>query len=89
MGIQKCRKTIQDSVADSAVFEGEGVDSMFRVMRKVTELRSMPMIGGKVVNSSKKKPAMSFAGITTLAESDDSKTKIKGGSNLPLAYRMA
>ena len=48
LGIQKSRKTIQDAVADTSIFEGEAMDTMFRMMRRVTEMRSVPKVGGKV-----------------------------------------
>jgi len=30
LGIQKCRKTIRDGIKNEKVFEGEGIDAVFR-----------------------------------------------------------
>ena len=85
MGIQKSRKTIQDAVADSSIFEGDAIDTMFKMMRRVTEMRSIPKVGGKVFfpPTQKKKLTMSLAGVTTLMEAKESQKKMKippGGS---------
>ena len=49
-------------------------------MRKVTEMRSVPKVGGKVFfpPPDRKKITMSFAGVTTLVQAKDNKNKIKG-----------
>ena len=80
LGIQKCRKTIEDAVADPSVFRGDAMDSMFKLLRNVTEMRSMSKFGGKVFvpKEDTKKSHMSFAGVTTLVESKENKNKIKG-----------
>ena len=64
-------------MADSSIFEGESMESMFKMMRRVTEMRSIPKVGGKVFfpQTQKKKFAMSFAGVTTLMESKENKLK--------------
>jgi hypothetical protein len=33
LGVQKCRKTIEDGVGNSGIFRVEGVDSLFRMLR--------------------------------------------------------
>ena len=79
LGIQKSRKTIQDAVADTSIFEGEAIDTMFKMMRRVTEMRSVPKVGGKVFfpPAQKKRFAMSFAGVTTLMEAKENQKKQK------------
>ena len=79
LGIQKCRKTIQDAVADSSIFHGESMDSMFKLMRKVTEIRSIPKVGGKVFcpQSKKAKAGLSFAGVTTLMDARENSSKLE------------
>ena len=80
LGIQKCRKTIQDAVSDSAIFKGESIETMFKMMRRVTEMRSIPKVGGKIFfpQTQKKKFTMSFAGVTTLVEAKEKQNKSKG-----------
>ena len=55
------------------------MDTMFRMMRRVTEMRSVPKVGGKVFfpPSQKKRFAMSFAGVTTLIEAKENQKKLK------------
>ena len=79
LGIQKCRKTIQDAVSDSAIFKGESIETMFKMMRRVTEMRSIPKVGGKIFfpQTQKKKFTMSFAGVTTLVEAKEKQNKSK------------
>ena len=61
------------------MFQGESVDTMFKLMRRVTEMRSIPKVGGKVFfPPEKKKHTMSFAGVTTLMEAKENKNKVKG-----------
>ena len=36
-GIQKCNKTIQDGVKDQTVFQFEGVENLFELLRKNQE----------------------------------------------------
>ena len=52
---------------------------MFKLMRRVTEMRSVPKVGGKVFfpPTQKKKFAMSFAGVTTLMEAKENQKKSK------------
>ena len=45
-GVHKCRKTILDGVSRGSIYLGGGVMTMFRVMRKLTEMRSVDRIGG-------------------------------------------
>ena len=49
-------------------------------MRKVTEMRSIPKVGGlaKMGEPQKKKIVMTFAGVTTLMEAEENKNKVKG-----------
>ena len=53
---------------------------MFKLMRKVTEMRSIPKVGGlaTVGEPQKKKIVMTFAGVTTLMEAEENKNKVKG-----------
>ena len=44
-GVHKCRKTILDGVSKGAIYLGGGVLTMFRIMRKLTEMRSVDKIG--------------------------------------------
>ena len=44
-GVHKCRKTILDGVSRGSIYLGGGVLTMFRVMRKLTEMRSVDKIG--------------------------------------------
>ena len=71
-------------MADSSIFEGESMESMFKMMRRVTEMRSIPKVGGKVFfpQTQKKKFAMSFAGVTTLVEAKENQNKQKGSQGL-------
>ena len=66
-------------MSDTSIFEGEAMDTMFRMMRRVTEMRSVPKVGGKVFfpPSQKKRFAMSFAGVTTLIEAKENQKKLK------------
>ena len=49
------------------------------MMRKVTEMRSIPKVGGKLFfPPQKKRITMSFLGVTTLMEAKENKNKIKG-----------
>ena len=40
LGIQKCHKTIKDSVRDGRVFKKDGVDLLFKILRKTAEIKS-------------------------------------------------
>ena len=75
-------------MADSSIFEGESMESMFKMMRRVTEMRSIPNVGGKVFfpQTQKKKFAMSFAGVTTLVEANKNQDKQKGSQGLIKRY---
>jgi hypothetical protein len=33
LGVQKCRKTIEDGVGNSGIFRIEGLDSLFKMLR--------------------------------------------------------
>ena len=49
-------------------------------MRRVTEMRSIPKVGGKIFfpQTQKKKFTMTFAGVTTLVEAKEKQNKSKG-----------
>ena len=53
---------------------------MFKMMRRVTEMRSIPKVGGKIFfpQTQKKKFTMTFAGVTTLVEAKEKQNKSKG-----------
>ena len=38
-GIQKCKKTIDDTVKDITVFEFEGVENLFQILRKQIDIQ--------------------------------------------------
>ena len=80
MGVQKCRRTIEDAVSDPSIFKGEAILSMFKLMRNVTDMRSLPKNVGKAGGSpaNNKKNRLTFVGVTTLAESKASDSKSKG-----------
>ena len=40
LGIQKCHKTIKDALRNGKVFQAEGTETLFLILRKTTELRS-------------------------------------------------
>ena len=82
MGVQKCRRTIEDAVSDPSIFKGEAILSMFKLMRNVTDMRSIPKIGGKgvVPSTNNKKSRLTFVGVTTLAESKANDIKAKGAA---------
>ena len=40
LGIQRCHKTIKDSLNDGKVFHADGTDTLFLILRKTTELKS-------------------------------------------------
>ena len=52
---------------------------MFKLMRKVTEIRSIPKVGGKVFcpQSKKAKAGLSFAGVTTLMDARENSSKLE------------
>lgn len=39
LGIQKCRKTIQDTVQDATVFHYSGLDGMFSILRRTADIQ--------------------------------------------------
>ena len=48
-------------------------------MRKVTEMRSIPKVGGKIFfPPPKQKITMSFSAVTTLVEGKENRNKLKG-----------
>ena len=40
LGVQKCRKTIRDGVKNEQVFEGQGVEIVFHILRKAADMRT-------------------------------------------------
>ncbi len=40
LGIQKCKKTIQESVSTGAVFKVPGVDVLFHMLRRAADLKT-------------------------------------------------
>ena len=80
MGVQKCRRTIEDAVSDPSIFKGEAILSMFKLMRNVTDMRSIPKLVGKAGDppANDKKSRLTFVGVTTLAESKANDSKAKG-----------
>ena len=53
---------------------------MFKLMRKVNEMRSIPKVGGKLFFAppQRKRITMSFAGVATLVQAKENRNKVKG-----------
>lgn len=61
LGIQKCHKTIEDSVSDQGVFKVPGASILFRLLSTASEMHEEGLKG----YVGKRKKAMSFKGLLT------------------------
>ena len=72
LGIQKCRKTIKDSVKDGSIFKRESAELLFKILRRTTEMRSSEITKFQFQGKSKK--TLGFHGILNLIKKTEEET---------------
>ena len=51
LGIQKCKKTIQDTVKDKSVFQFRGVENLFYILRKNIDQKDQSSFSASFVSA--------------------------------------